>query len=175
MTLVSPSQSNPGDEIRAASINTPVNEIAAVINGNIDDTNIASVSGSKIANSTVATAKLQDGAVTNDKVSFTAGADASGSMTLGSGVAITDSYLTKINNLVILTGHFTKTSYSNGDTVLTLPVGYRPVAGAIRTAAHGVGTDKSARVDVGTSGVVTVRNPSASTTALNFLLIFPVA
>jgi hypothetical protein len=62
MTLVSPSQSNPGDEIRAASINDPVNDLADVINGNIDDTNIASVSGSKIANGTVTNAKLSTAA-----------------------------------------------------------------------------------------------------------------
>lgn len=58
MTLVSPSQSNPGDEVTASAINTPVNEIAAVVNGNIDDTNISGVSGSKIANSTITYAKL---------------------------------------------------------------------------------------------------------------------
>lgn len=62
MTLVSPSQSNPGDEIRAASINDPVNDLADVINGNIDDTNIASVSGSKIANATITNAKLSTAA-----------------------------------------------------------------------------------------------------------------
>jgi hypothetical protein len=54
MTLVSPSQSNPNDEITAAAINTPVNQIAAVINGNIDNTNISSVSGAKIQAGTVA-------------------------------------------------------------------------------------------------------------------------
>jgi hypothetical protein len=62
MTLVSPSQSNPGDEITAAAINGPVNQLADVINGNIDDTNISSVSGSKIANATITNAKLSTAA-----------------------------------------------------------------------------------------------------------------
>lgn len=62
MTLVSPSQSNPGDEIRADSINDPVNQITAVINGNLDDTNISGVSGSKVAAGTITNAKLSTAA-----------------------------------------------------------------------------------------------------------------
>lgn len=42
MSLVNPSQSNPGDTIEAADINTPINQLAAVINGNIDGANIVS-------------------------------------------------------------------------------------------------------------------------------------
>ena len=53
MTLVSPSQSNPGEEINAADINGPVNQIAAVVNGNLDDTNISSLSGTKLVAGTV--------------------------------------------------------------------------------------------------------------------------
>ncbi|MBO1267095.1 hypothetical protein [Arthrobacter cavernae] len=53
MTLVSPSQSNPGDEIKAANVNDPVNQIAAVVNGNIDNTNISSVSGAKVQAGTI--------------------------------------------------------------------------------------------------------------------------
>ncbi len=41
MSLVSPSQSNPGDEVTAAAINNPINQLAAVINGGIDVTNFA--------------------------------------------------------------------------------------------------------------------------------------
>jgi len=41
MSLVSPSQSNPGDTIDASDINNPINQIAAVVNGGIDSTNIA--------------------------------------------------------------------------------------------------------------------------------------
>lgn len=106
-------------------------------------------------------------------IGLTAGADASASLTLGTGVTITDSYLTKINNLVILTGFFAKTSFSTGDTVCTLPVGYRPVAGLIRAAAHGGAADKTGRVEVTTNGIVIIRNPSATTNACIFTLVFP--
>ena len=52
MGLVSPSQSNPGDTIEADDINTPVNQLAAVINGAVDTANLAdsSVTLSKLAN-----------------------------------------------------------------------------------------------------------------------------
>lgn len=51
MGLVSPSQSNAGDTIEASDINNPINQLSAVINGNIDATNIAdgSITGSKIS------------------------------------------------------------------------------------------------------------------------------
>ena len=48
MTLVSPQQSNPGETIEASDINNPVNALATVINGQIDSTNISSVSGAKV-------------------------------------------------------------------------------------------------------------------------------
>lgn len=62
MTLVSPSQSAPGDEITADTINGPVNAIAAVVNGQIDDTNISAVSGTKLSNATVTNSKLSTAA-----------------------------------------------------------------------------------------------------------------
>lgn len=52
MTLVSPTQVADGAPRVASNINTPVNEIAAVVNGNIDDSNIkaaAGIASSKIA------------------------------------------------------------------------------------------------------------------------------
>jgi hypothetical protein len=63
VSVVSPQQSNPGDEITAAAINNPVNQIAAVVNGNIDANNIAdnAVSTAKIADTAVTPAKLQAG------------------------------------------------------------------------------------------------------------------
>jgi hypothetical protein len=51
--LVSPSQSNAGDEITAAKINNPINQLAAQINGNIDTNNIA--------DSAITTAKVAAG------------------------------------------------------------------------------------------------------------------
>lgn len=53
MATVSPTQVSPGDEISAASVNTPINQLAAQINGNLDDTNISGISGSKLAAGTV--------------------------------------------------------------------------------------------------------------------------
>lgn len=56
MGTVSPSQSNPGEEINAADINTPVNQLAAVVNGNIENVNIksdAAISGSKLADNSI--------------------------------------------------------------------------------------------------------------------------
>lgn len=60
MPTVSPSQSNPGDTIEASDINTPVNQLAAVINGGIDSTNIAAngVTTTNIADSNVTESKL---------------------------------------------------------------------------------------------------------------------
>lgn len=68
MSLVSPTLPSPGDAANASDISTPINQLATVINGGIDDTNISSVSGSKIADTTITTAKLQDSAVTPAKM-----------------------------------------------------------------------------------------------------------
>lgn len=76
MTLVSPSQSAAGDEIKASSINSPINQIAAVVNGNIDDTNVSGISGSKISAGTVTSATLGNAAVTPSKLAL-GGAEAS--------------------------------------------------------------------------------------------------
>ena len=79
MTLVSPSQSAAGEVINAADINTPVNQLAAVINGAIDNTNIATGG--------VATANIADGAVTSAKL--VAGAPVQMTSTTSSAVSTT--------------------------------------------------------------------------------------
>lgn len=58
MAHVSPTQVSPGDEISAASVNTPINQIASQINGNLDDTNISGISGSKVAAASLPPAAL---------------------------------------------------------------------------------------------------------------------
>lgn len=58
--LVSPTQSSAGETIEAADINTPVNQLAAVINGSIETANLA--------DSAVTTAKLADASVTPAKL-----------------------------------------------------------------------------------------------------------
>ncbi len=65
MGLVTPQQSSPGETIEAADVNTPVNQIAAVINGSIETVNLA--------DSSVTTAKVADGAITNAKLDTAAG------------------------------------------------------------------------------------------------------
>lgn len=61
MPTVNPAQSNPGDTIEASDINTPVNQLAAVVNGNIETVNLA--------DNAVSTAKIADGAITGAKIS----------------------------------------------------------------------------------------------------------
>lgn len=53
MSTVSPQQWNTNDAITSSKLNTPINQIAAVVNGGIDDANIASLSGSKINGGTI--------------------------------------------------------------------------------------------------------------------------
>lgn len=53
MSTVTVPQVNPNDEITAFSVNQGPNAIAAVVNGNIDDTNISTVSGAKITGGTL--------------------------------------------------------------------------------------------------------------------------
>lgn len=49
-----------GDVIRVANYNDPINKILAQVNGNLDDSNIASLSGAKISNASIANAQLKD-------------------------------------------------------------------------------------------------------------------
>jgi hypothetical protein len=130
--------------------------------------------GTGIADNAIITRHLNAASVTNAKTNFTAPADASGSLTLGSGVTTTDVYLIKVNNLVILTGFFDKSTFSSGDTVCTLPVGYRPVAGIIRAAAFVTSAADVGRVEVSTPGTVIYRG-AASKTNLIFQLVFMAA
>lgn len=66
MSIVNPSQSNAGDLITAAAINTPVNQISAVVNGGLDNTNLADggVTTVKIADGNITAAKLSSSAIT---------------------------------------------------------------------------------------------------------------
>ena len=53
MPTVSPQQWNTQDAITSPKLNAPINQLAAVINGGLDDANIASLSGSKVNAGTV--------------------------------------------------------------------------------------------------------------------------
>lgn len=70
MGVVNPSQSNPDDEITADAINAPINQLAAVLNGNVDSNNLA--------DSAVSTTKLAAGAVTSSKLAPSKTTDANG-------------------------------------------------------------------------------------------------
>ena len=65
MALVSPAQVTDGSSIDAADVNTPINQLATEINGNLDANNLAT--------NAVSTAKIQDASITNAKLSTTAG------------------------------------------------------------------------------------------------------
>ena len=58
MTLVTLEPVNPDEEITADSANRQPAAIAQVVNGNLDDTNISSVSGTKVANGTLTDVKM---------------------------------------------------------------------------------------------------------------------
>jgi len=58
MSLVTVPQVNPNDEVTALSVNQGPNAIAAVVNGNIDDANVSTLSGSKISSGTLTSASF---------------------------------------------------------------------------------------------------------------------
>lgn len=58
MATVSPQQIATNAAITSAGVNTPINQIAAAINGNLDDNNIASLSGTKILAGTLPASAL---------------------------------------------------------------------------------------------------------------------
>ena len=63
MTLVTLDPINPDEEITADSANRQPAAIAAVLNGNVDDTNISGVSGTKLSDATASGTKLIDNTV----------------------------------------------------------------------------------------------------------------
>jgi hypothetical protein len=73
MTVVSPTQVNPNDEVTAASVNTPVNQLAATINGSLDDNNISALSGTKISSGTIPASKATTDANVETRLSESIG------------------------------------------------------------------------------------------------------
>ena len=69
MSTVSVTQINPDDEITAAGANLPHNQLASVINGNLDDANISSLSGTKILGGTLPSSAF-DSATLNGWLNF---------------------------------------------------------------------------------------------------------
>ena len=62
MSTVTVPQVNPNDEVTALSVNQGPNAIAAVVNGNLDDANISTVSGTKITAGTAPSTIFTDSA-----------------------------------------------------------------------------------------------------------------
>jgi hypothetical protein len=123
--LVSPSQSNPGDTIEASDINTPVNQLAAVINGNIE------------------TANLADGAVTAAKIAATAWSSWTPTwtnVTIGN-AAVTGKY-TQVGKLVIarLSVVWGNTTSASGNIIFSLPATAATYAGTANVGYIGLGT-----------------------------------
>lgn len=69
MTLVSPTQVALNDAITSASVNTPINQLAAVVNGGIDSTNVSTISGAKITAGTVTVAAFDTSASPETRMS----------------------------------------------------------------------------------------------------------
>lgn len=165
MALVSPSQSNAGDEITAASINNPVNQIATQVNGNLDATNLA--------NSAVTTVKVADGAVTPAKLQTGTGSTWSWTdytptftnFTLGNGTITYAKYkqLGKTVHVSLLVTMGT-TSAMGTQPIFTLPV----------NAASYYVPDKSYvgngnTIDTGTADYPALVSIKSSTTAVLFI------
>jgi hypothetical protein len=125
MTLVTPSQSNPNDEITAARINDPVNQLAAVLNGQIDDANISGVSGSKLATGTVPGTAITDASVTYAKLLATIFSGAVTSFT-NSGTAGGTFYHINLGGIKLLWGRTNGmgSSTSGGSGTVVFPTGF---------------------------------------------------
>lgn len=108
MGTISPATVSDGETIDASDLNNPINTIADEINGNLDANNLA--------DDAVSTAKIQDGAVTNAKLSTTAGELGSAwqSYTTNvvgfSGTPTDECAYTQIGKTVILRVYFSGTS-----------------------------------------------------------------
>jgi hypothetical protein len=101
------------------------------------------------------------------------GGDAIGDVTTEAGWSIgASSHLYKSGNSVVLSAFLTKSSsIADGNDMVTLPAGYRPVGTTYSAAASGT-AGKTARVDIGIDGVVTIRDPSSSMTTAVFQIVF---
>ena len=171
MANITVSLPSDGDSIVAANYNTPVNTIVNEINGKLDNSNIASgaaIDGAKLANETVDTAQLKDGAVTAAKQG-----DSGWLSTTFSGYTGT-LYYRKIGNRVQLGGDLVRDAGSfpaTNTTVGTIPSGYRPSrALTLPIGAYASGTLRTAWVSIATNGNIVgfASGASAATDTISF-------
>jgi hypothetical protein len=163
--VVNPTQSNAGDTIEAADINTPINQLAAVVNGNIDSNNIAAGG--------VVTAGLADGSVTPAKLVTGSGSSwttitgttgiSSGSGTITSGSC--NFRYTKIATWVALQAAVTITTNGTGATSVNFTLPVTPKAG---TTYVGWG-----RADGVSGKMVQVKNTGATAVIFNYDNSYP--
>jgi hypothetical protein len=129
MTYVTPTLPSPGDTADASDISTPIQQIVAVINGNLDDSNISGLSGSKLANGTTLLAKINGGTTAG-----TLQTDASGNVTVAPGVW--QSWTPTCTNLTVGAGGVVVAKYTQiGKTVhfrLWFALGTSPSVGDFR-------------------------------------------
>lgn len=79
----------------------------------------------------------------------------------------------KINNIVNIQGLINANSAANGDTIFTLPSGYRPKKALIFIVQNG--NSATARIDITLEGIVKVNNFGNNTTWVSVVLSFMVA
>lgn len=179
MTTVSVTQLNANDEITAAGANLPHNQLAAVINGNLDDNNISSLSGTKITTGTLPTTALDStvksgwlpitgsiSAVTyngNRSYSLTTSSDNSGAISPGMRLRTTRtvSAPTQVASLNGTNNYFSKTSPAGmtftDDFTVSAWVKLNSYTGAIQTIASRWNGTSGWQFKLETSGQVTLQ------------------
>lgn len=151
MATVNPSQSNANDTIEAADINTPINQLAAVINGGIDSANLADngVTTAKHADDSVTAAKMQYGMVRNRQ-----GGTAGTGSWFTRGTTNTD---TSATGVFIQCGSVAVTAV---DMSVTFPVPFSQVPVVVATVSSASGNNTFAIVNGATATNFLVRTIS---------------
>lgn len=120
--IVNPSQSNPNDTIEASDINGPVNQIAAVLNGNVDSANLATdaVVTAAIANSAITPGKTQNASW----VWTTVASPTYSNLTVGNGTALMKYEMVgKTARLIYQLAWGSTTAFTSGSSIgIGLPV-----------------------------------------------------
>ncbi|SIC58356.1 tail fiber protein [Mycobacteroides abscessus] len=176
MSTVSVTQINPDDEITSAGANLPHNQLAAVINGNLDDNNIASISGTKIINGTLPPQAIVAGyglAFTGMILPYVARVAPSGWLNADGSAVSRTTYANLFSVIVPSLGIFTitiaspgvvtKTAHglSTGDSVYLTTTGALPTGLVINTLYYVI------RVDANTFRLASSRANAIAGTAIN--------
>lgn len=124
MTLVDVTQINANDEITAAGANLPHNQIATVVNGNLDDTNISGISGTKVTGGTLPVAAFDTNTNPETRMSESMGdyvaSGAVWSATTGLGGAMTSGVIYVTGKRIAASAVSSKTFTASKDTYCSL-------------------------------------------------------